>query len=598
MALEEVFLVTSPLYRTSNSTASFRNGYTDPSFFESQSSDLYNNFKAPDSPDSSARRSNRRRTKSSKMARDDHDDDDLVSDDDDGHSNKKGGKPRRELPAGAVATLKAWLLSPEHFTHPYPTPQDQIMLMQKTGIDKKQLKNWFTNARRRIWKPMLKKQLESGKVPNISNGGVAAIGKGAIGRDYSQQVVDQGYGQPQQVPVSQGYDSYGNPSGYGGAGQQQYSAPSGGYGYNQQDYSGGAISSMGSASHMNKTDSHAVLMELFARDQDLVRQAARDRSSNAGAVQDEGYGNGNQHPMNKVVGGTSTMNKLGSTHSMNSWPHFSSVSSLNNLGTMTGVRSIANMSSADLASQGSLNKKGNLAQVKSIESMGRNDSYAFLEVFFDNPVTSISSSQRGIKREREDDDNVGLSLDGDDTASPLVVPNPNISNHYVSSSAPVPAPLPPDGQDNEDLKRAYDDALAARGLISVSRSSEKLTDLALPAKLQKSISQQYLKTLNNGGSTTFTSFSFNPGVSQASPSSSPGPDIRKQEVPKTLDSVEVPIDTKCAFCNKTSVDTQLRPCGHLYHSACIKNSLAERKFCPLDQVPISSAVVCFPVEEN
>jgi hypothetical protein len=179
-----------------------------------------------------------------------------------------------------------------------------------------------------------------------------------------------------------------------------------------------------------------------------------------------------------------------------------------------------------------------------------------------------------------------------------VPPNPNTSSQYTSSSAPVPAPLPPDGQDSEDLKRAYDDALAARGLISVSRSSEKLTDLALPAKLQTSISQQYLKSLSNGGSTTFTSFSFNPGTSQGSPSSSPGPEIKREEVQKTLDSVEVPIDTKCAFCNKTSVDTQLRPCGHLYHSACIKNSLAERKFCPLDQIPISSAVVCFPVEEN
>ena len=74
-----------------------------------------------------------------------------------GKAGKKGSsKSRRELPEGAVATLKAWLLSPEHFTHPYPTPQDQVMLMQKTGIDKKQLKNWFTNARRRIWKPMLK----------------------------------------------------------------------------------------------------------------------------------------------------------------------------------------------------------------------------------------------------------------------------------------------------------------------------------------------------------------------------------------------------------------------------------------------------------
>ena len=81
------------------------------------------------------------------------------------------GKSRRELPTGAVATLKAWLLSPEHFTHPYPTPQDQIMLMQKTGIDKKQLKNWFTNARRRIWKPMLKKQLEAGKLAATGGGG-------------------------------------------------------------------------------------------------------------------------------------------------------------------------------------------------------------------------------------------------------------------------------------------------------------------------------------------------------------------------------------------------------------------------------------------
>jgi hypothetical protein len=86
---------------------------------------------------------------------------DIYDDDTDSVGGEGGGKERsksrRELPAGAVATLKAWLLSPEHFTHPYPTPQDQAMLMQKTGIDKKQLKNWFTNARRRIWKPMLKK---------------------------------------------------------------------------------------------------------------------------------------------------------------------------------------------------------------------------------------------------------------------------------------------------------------------------------------------------------------------------------------------------------------------------------------------------------
>ena len=97
------------------------------------------------------------------------------SDDDEGGGGKPRNKSRRELPTGAVATLKAWLLSPEHFTHPYPTPQDQVMLMQKTGIDKKQLKNWFTNARRRIWKPMLKKQLEQGKLAATGTGGGVAV---------------------------------------------------------------------------------------------------------------------------------------------------------------------------------------------------------------------------------------------------------------------------------------------------------------------------------------------------------------------------------------------------------------------------------------
>jgi hypothetical protein len=106
------------------------------------------------------------------------------SDDDDGTGcpgSKSEGKSRRELPSGAVATLKSWLLSPEHFTHPYPTPQDQIMLMHKTGIDKKQLKNWFTNARRRIWKPMLKKQLEAGKLAAAAAGGTLSVTSGGGG---------------------------------------------------------------------------------------------------------------------------------------------------------------------------------------------------------------------------------------------------------------------------------------------------------------------------------------------------------------------------------------------------------------------------------
>lgn len=135
--------------------------------------------------------------------------DDPYDDDADVGSAKGRNKSRRELPAGAVATLKAWLLSPEHFTHPYPTPQDQAMLMEKTGIDKKQLKNWFTNARRRIWKPMLKKQIEQGKltaapgmpgavpglmIPNMTSAGV----NGTMDNPHSVQAMRAHYQQAVQ----------------------------------------------------------------------------------------------------------------------------------------------------------------------------------------------------------------------------------------------------------------------------------------------------------------------------------------------------------------------------------------------------------------
>ena len=164
----------------------------------------------------------------------------------------------------------------------------------------------------------------------------------------------------------------------------------------------------GSMSNLNKTDSHAVLMELFARDQDLVRQAAegakhRSAIHSVGNEQQHHGVNGqltganqlgSQHPMSKLAtGGASNLNKLGNVPSLNSWPHFSSVSSLNNLGTMTGVKSITNMSGADLVSQGSLNKKGNLAQVKSIENMVRTTNKIYILITFFATITSTALRQ-------------------------------------------------------------------------------------------------------------------------------------------------------------------------------------------------------------
>ena len=71
------------------------------------------------------------------------------------------------LPADAVAILKQWLLSPEHFSHPYPNKEEKELLLQKTRIQKKQLDGWFSYARQRIWKPMVK-QLDDGVlVPTI-----------------------------------------------------------------------------------------------------------------------------------------------------------------------------------------------------------------------------------------------------------------------------------------------------------------------------------------------------------------------------------------------------------------------------------------------
>lgn len=57
----------------------------------------------------------------------------------------------------ATQVLKAWILSSTNFIHPYPSPQQVKQLSLLTGLSPKQLKNWFTNSRRRIWKPIMKK---------------------------------------------------------------------------------------------------------------------------------------------------------------------------------------------------------------------------------------------------------------------------------------------------------------------------------------------------------------------------------------------------------------------------------------------------------
>ena len=51
--------------------------------------------------------------------------------DEDSHSKKKDKKSKREvLPAETLKILKGWILSPDNFKLPFPSEEEQIMLME------------------------------------------------------------------------------------------------------------------------------------------------------------------------------------------------------------------------------------------------------------------------------------------------------------------------------------------------------------------------------------------------------------------------------------------------------------------------------------
>ena len=427
---------------------------------------------------------------------------------------------------------------------------------------------------------------------------------------------------PQQTaPSAYNNDPYASGSGAGGSGNAMAMSSSIG---SLPPMSSGT----GSGGQLNKTDSHAVLMELFARDQDLVRQA-----SDAAAKKGSGHIQTSQLPVQQPPsyrqGASSTTTtqvplrnpssgRLANVPTLNSWPHFSSVSSLNNLGTMPGVKSITSLSGVDLANIGQINRNANLAQVKSVESMGKKDSYAFLEVFFEggssNNMSAGSSNkeQRGVKREREDEnDDVGLSLEDEGPSAGSNIKQEDSGVNESKSAAFMNSTSPGD-QDPDHLKRAYDDALAARGLLAVSRSCEKLNEL--PAKMQRSLSQQFMREQGYQVSQTTPPPEIAKKEEERSPVGSqqyPGqhPEQHKHDDPNasalTVDpaeansSVEVSSTSKCAICHKTCVDTQLRPCGHMFHEQCLKPSLisgTDQPACPVDNIPMQSALLAVPTE--
>lgn len=179
-------------------------------------------------------------------------------------------------------------------------------------------------------------------------------------------------------------------------------------------------------------------------------------------------------------------------------------------------------------------------------------------------------------------------MDGDES-SPVTSfqTNPASTSLAVSLSCAAQA-------SREGLRQAFEEARAARGLISVSRSCEKLSEL--PAKMQRSLSQEYIKS----GSMSFTSSSYS-HVKTATPEENEDTTFVAplSDPSSTSASVEVPFTTKCALCGGMNVDTQLRPCGHMFHGRCLKPSLQKAlgvPKCPCDGISMQSAVLAIPTD--
>mmetsp|Transcript_1855 Transcript_1855/g.2930 ORF Transcript_1855/g.2930 Transcript_1855/m.2930 type:complete len:419 (-) Transcript_1855:286-1542(-) len=86
------------------------------------------------------------------------------------HPNKK----KTALSQHAVQYLKNWMLSPAHIEHPYPTEEEKVQIMKTTGIEIKQLTNWFVNNRKRYWKPKVEEYKRRSSESNLTVKQIAA----------------------------------------------------------------------------------------------------------------------------------------------------------------------------------------------------------------------------------------------------------------------------------------------------------------------------------------------------------------------------------------------------------------------------------------
>ncbi|KAL5230158.1 hypothetical protein ABZP36_028934 [Zizania latifolia] len=60
-------------------------------------------------------------------------------------------RKKGKLPKDARSALMVWWNN--HYRWPYPTEEDKVSLAAATGLDPKQINNWFINQRKRHWTP-------------------------------------------------------------------------------------------------------------------------------------------------------------------------------------------------------------------------------------------------------------------------------------------------------------------------------------------------------------------------------------------------------------------------------------------------------------
>mmetsp|Transcript_17366 Transcript_17366/g.21368 ORF Transcript_17366/g.21368 Transcript_17366/m.21368 type:complete len:195 (-) Transcript_17366:36-620(-) len=61
---------------------------------------------------------------------------------------------KNRLPGESTQVLTAWFVS--HSDHPYPSRSEKLKLSRESGMSTVQIRNWFTNMRKRHWKPIRK----------------------------------------------------------------------------------------------------------------------------------------------------------------------------------------------------------------------------------------------------------------------------------------------------------------------------------------------------------------------------------------------------------------------------------------------------------